>query len=378
MKDALQRVAPPNEDVARERAWQVVAAAYAEREPVPRPSRRPWVALAGAAVAVTVLALASPPGQAVIDRVREVVGVEHAQPALFSLPSPGRVLVASDTGVWVVESDGKKRLLGSYREASWSPFGRFVVTARRNELAALEPDGDVRWTLARAGVRSLAWTGSATDTRIAYMDNSGLRIVDGDGTGDRLLVPAARGPLAWRPGPSRQLAYVVGGNVSVKDAETGDPSWSRPVRDVRRLEWSRDGELLLVQGERSLRLFDAAGRLRFELLRPPAAPVVTATFAPSGHAVAFVQNAGGRSDLWLVARLRPDASRARRLFVGAGRFTNLAWSPDGRWLLVTWPTADQWVFVSAGARSRIRAVANVSAQFRSRSFPRVEGWCCAR
>jgi dipeptidyl aminopeptidase/acylaminoacyl peptidase len=170
---------------------------------------------------------------------------------------------------------------------------------------------------------------------------------------------------------------VVGGNVSVKDVETGQAFWSRQVRGVRRLEWSRDGELLLVQGGRSLRVFDAAGRLRFELLRPPAAPVVAAAFAPSGHAVAFVQHAGERSDLWLVPQLRPDASRARRLFVGAGRFTDLAWSPDGRWLLVNWPTADQWVFVSAGGQ-RIRAAANVAAQFRSRTFPRVEGWCCAR
>ena len=34
--------------------------------------------------------------------------------------------------------DGSKRLLGGYREASWSPFGHFVVAARPNELVALE------------------------------------------------------------------------------------------------------------------------------------------------------------------------------------------------------------------------------------------------
>src|SRR5919108_369433 len=51
--------------------------------------------------------------------LHETVGIEHAQPALFSLPSPGRLLVASDAGVWVVREDGSKRLLGPYREASW-------------------------------------------------------------------------------------------------------------------------------------------------------------------------------------------------------------------------------------------------------------------
>jgi hypothetical protein len=42
---------------------------------------------------------------------------------------------------------------------------------------------------------------------------------------------------------------------------------------------------------------------------------------------------------------------------------------------VGWPMADQWVFVRVGGEG-IRAVSNVSEQFRSRSFPRVEGWCC--
>ena len=104
-----------------------------------------------------------------LDGVREVVGVEKAQPALFSLPAPGRLLVAADSGAWVVDEDGSKRRLGSYREASWSPFGRFVVASRRNELVALTPGGEVRWTLARPDVRFPRWGGTKTDTRIAYL-----------------------------------------------------------------------------------------------------------------------------------------------------------------------------------------------------------------
>jgi hypothetical protein len=65
------------------------------------------------------------------------------------------------------------------------------------------------------------------------------------------------------------------------------------------------------------------------------------------------------------------------VFSASGRLERPVWSPDGRWLLVGWPTADQWVFVRADGK-RIRAVSNVSEQFRSRSFPRVEGWCCTR
>ena len=143
-------------------------AAFAEREPqLPRRSWKPIAAIA--IVLVVVAGLLSPPGRAVLDDIREVVGVEKAQPALFSLPAPGRLLVTSDAGAWVVDQDGSKRLLGSYREASWSPFGRFVVASRANELVALTPEGDVRWSLARPNVRFPRWGGTETDTRIAYL-----------------------------------------------------------------------------------------------------------------------------------------------------------------------------------------------------------------
>jgi len=372
--DTLHRVAPPGEEAACERAWQVVAAAYAVREPIARPSRRPWVAVAVAAAAVMALGLASPPGRAVVDRVREAVGVEHAQPALFSLPAAGRLLVASDAGAWVVEPDGKKRLLGTYREASWSPFGRFVVAARKNELAALDPDGDVRWTLARPGIRSLVWTGSAIDTLIAYTDSSGLRVVAGDGTGDRRLVPGARGPLAWRPGPTRHLAYVFGGEVFVEDVETGRVIWRTrfpSALPATAIEWSSDGKRVLVLAPYALRIYDARGRVVARDDPSDATQDADAAFRPGTHDVAVIRLEGSQSTVFWLAT-------GRALFSGTGVFGGLAWSPDGRWLLVTWPTADQWVFVSAGERRRIRAVSNVSAQFRSRTFPRVEGWCCAR
>jgi len=122
-------------------------------------------------------------------------------------------------------------------------------------------------------------------------------------------------------------------------------------------------------------VLDARGHVLHPLLSSSrgAAPVNSAALGPSGPTVAFVQEAAGRSDLWVIPRLRPDGSAARRVFAGAGTLEGLAWSPDGRWLLVTWPAANQWVFVRADGRG-IRAVSNISEQFRSRSFPRIEGW----
>ena len=293
MKQELERIQIPDEQEARERSWAVVSAAFAEREPQPR--RRSWRPVAAVALAVVVLAgLLSPPGRAVLDEIRQVVGVEESAPALFSLPAPGRLLVTAGSGVWIVDEDGSKRLLGGYQEASWSPFGRFVVAARANELAALEADGTVRWSLARPDVRLPRWGGSGTDTRIAYFSRGQLRVVGGDGKGDHLLdaQSAERAPV-WMPGGGHRLAYPTrDGSVRVVDVDTG----------------------AVVEREAPARLLDP--------------PVATA-------------------------------------------------SPDGRWTVVGWADADQLVFTRLGRPRQIRAVSDVSAQFRSGSFPRIEGWCCA-
>lgn len=380
MRRELERIEIPGEHDARVRTWEVVRAAFAEREPVPRRARLVRPVLVLAALAALAAAALSPPGQAVIDRVREVIGVEDAEEALFSLPTGGRLLVESADGPWIVQRDGSKRRLGDYREASWSPFGRFVVVARRNELAALEPDGDVRWSLARPDIRAPRWGGTRTDTRIAYLAGEGrLHVVAGDGEGDQAACADAVAPVApaWRPGLPHTLAFV-GRDGVVQAYETDGCSlvWSsRPLSGVRALEWSRDGRLLLVRSTRDLRVLGGDGGVRFHLLGPDAAPVVAAAFSPSVRSVAFVQRARGRSTLWLVPRLEPDASAARKVFEGAGTFTGLAWSPDGRWLLIAWREPDQWVFVRVSGSGRIEAVSRISAQFGG-SFPRIAGWCC--
>ena len=378
MKRKLERVAIPDEHESRERAWEVVSAAFSERKPVARSSHWPRVAAVAVAATAVLAATLSPPGRAVLDEIREVVGVERAQPALFSLPAPGRLLVASDTGIWVVAEDGSRRLLGDYREATWSPFGRFVAVAGTNELAALEPDGDVRWTLPRRRVTSPSWAGTETDTSIAYVDRTGVRIVAGDGTGDRLLLRGAGALLAWRPGASRELAVASRLETRLLDARSGRTIWrARATSRPTTLAWSSDGERLLVSSRTSVRVFDARGRLPLDVGRG-AAPVRAAALSPNGRAVAYVMRAAsGQSQLWIVPRLRPDGNAARRLFAGAGELGGLAWSPDGRWLLVTWADANQWLFIRADGRG-IRAVSNIAEQFRSASFPRVQGWCCTR
>lgn len=370
MRRELESVDIPGEHDVRERTWAVLESAYSERQPVEhRPTMlRPAIAVAVAVAAVA--AVLSPPGRAVLDEVREAVGVERAQPALFSLPAPGRLLVASDAGLWVVQEDGSKRLLGPYREGSWSPFGRYVVAARENELVALEPDGDVRWTLARPGVRSPRWAGTETDTRIAYVDRTGIRIVAGDGTGDRLLAARARGPVAWQPGSGFVLAYTTAKRLRAVDTTTGAVVWQapRPAGRVTNVEWSSNGERVLVLSPHHLRVYDRRGRILDGESPSEGWPDVDASFRPGTTEVAVARVHGSQSSTYILS--------GRLLGNVTGVVRDLEWAPDGRWLVITWQTADQWTLARAGGR-HYRAVANVSEQFRSRTFPRLQGWCCA-
>lgn len=368
MKRELERIEIPEEHKARERAWAVVQAAYAERERRPRPIAWRPVALAAAAAALVAAAF-SPPGRAIVDTVRETIGIADADEALFALPDGGRLLVVADESVWVVARDGARRRLGEYDDATWSPFGNYVAATRENELAALEPDGEVRWKLARVGARFPRWGGSRTDTRIAYLAGNVLRVVPGDGTGDRALARdvTAVAP-AWRPGTRHVLAYAdADGRVVAVDVDTGRRVWrTRPGGRVSQLEWSTDGRRLLVRRVRFVDILTREGQ-PWTGVRVPNGVVTAAAFRPRGHTVAVAYKVGNRTRV-LGRRL---------LFAGLGDVDRLAWSPDARWLLVSWPTANQWLFVSTEGRPRVRAVTSLGRQFDSRSLPRVAGWCCA-
>jgi hypothetical protein len=135
-----------------------------------------------------------------------------------------------------------------------------------------------------------------------------------------------------------------------------------------------------------------------ELLRrplPAGASAVAAAFAPSGHQFALIRRLP-RAGSDEVVLLSADASYARvggpgppgrdlgnerLLFRGAGRFGELAWSPDGRWLGISWPSADQWLFVRPGAQPRVRAASDIARQFDPAArgagpAPAIAGWCC--
>jgi dipeptidyl aminopeptidase/acylaminoacyl peptidase len=367
---------------AEQRAWELVKRAYEERSPAPRRARRRLIVVPAlvAAVAVVIAAIATPPGHAVFQKVREVVGVQHAEPALFSLPSSGRLLVVSADrgGVWLIHDNGLKRRIGSYTDAQWSPHGLYVIATTPHELVALDVNDGIRWTLPRRASWP-RWEGTQVDTRIAYMTPGGLRVVAGDGTGDHLLDAHAQDvPPAWDPLRLHAVATFSGGAIVLRDADSGHVVWRTPISVLPSdLVWSSDGRYLAVTSSHKVIVLTQQGRVH-RTVTTLGEGFVDAAFQPDTHRLALSIRMPTGSQVRVVDVDRPG--KARTLFAGPGRFGDFVWSPDGRWLLVAWPTADQWLFLHG---SRVRAVGNIKEQFpRSDHLGPVlqldQRWCCSR
>jgi hypothetical protein len=369
----------PGEQEAGDRSWDVLRRAYDER--LPAPPRRSYRPVIAAAAGVAVLAAAfSPPGLAMWDSLRDAVrGESNAKPTLMSLPTPrSRLLVNSAEGAWVVQTDGSKRLLEGYRDASWSPHGLYLAAVHGDELRALEPNGDVHWSVGRIGLASPRWSSEGHgDERVAYLAGSTLRVIGGDGHGDRAFARRiTRVVPAWRP-RTHVLAYVDGaGRLVVRSADSGAVQWRATLpQRPRELEWSGDGRYVLVRGTSSLTVFGYRGTPRLSPLGGRnTAPVVDATFQPLSSAIAFVQQAAGRSFVWFYPQLAADATRARRVLSVSGTVDRVVWSPDARWLLLSWPSADEWLFIRSASVRKVVPVAGINHAFGPAAAP--AGWCC--
>jgi dipeptidyl aminopeptidase/acylaminoacyl peptidase len=385
LRDELRRLRV--DEGARGRTLHVVRGAWSEREPVS--ARRRWAPVLAVAAcllaALVAVGSATAPGDAVARWVREVLGGDRrqdARPALVRVPGGGRLLVASAGGgsAWVVSADGSRRRLGDYAGASWSPHGLYVVAWRGSELRAVEPGGRVRWSLSRPAPITAARWAPVDGFRIAYLTGGSVRVVAGDGTGDRLLAVARAVAPAWRPDDDHVLSYVDRRwRVRVVAVDGGRELWrTRPLRDgVTQLAWSPDGSRLLVAASGSWRLFGRDGLLLARRSLPAGFVADDFAWSLSGRRVALVQRNARRSEVVLVG----PRGRSRPLFTGSGRFGGVAFSPDGRRLLVPWPDADQWLFLSTAPGGRIAAVANIGRQFaagpRPGPFPDAVEWCCS-
>jgi hypothetical protein len=395
LRTLLREEPIPGAAEAERRGLDLVGRAYAERRPVHRPAL-PRLAVALAVAALLAALILSPAGAAVRDWVDDVftAGVRHAEPALTGVPGGGKLLIQSQRGPWVVQADGSRRLLGRYREATWSPRGLFVAVAAGRTLSAIEPDGTPRWSISASDrIDDPRW--SPSGFRIAYRTEGTLRVVRADGTNDALIGSASAAvPPAWFPPGLHLLAYVNGGRrVVVAETDTNrNVDAVRASPHVVGLGWSADGRKLVEFSRRDIwirdvRMSKLAGSLRLDTARriplPAAAVVRAAAFSPRGRTIAVLLDrwpgpGAPRSEALLVD---PAGGPTRRLFGVSGHLTELAWSPDGSRLLLAWPAADQWLFVPTEGGARLRAIGDIAAVFapghaRRATYPRVEGWCC--
>lgn len=394
LRSLLAETPVPDAEGAARRGLPLVEAAFTRRQPARR-AVLPRLALSFAVAALLAGLVLSPAGAAVRGWIDDVftAGIREAEPGLTEIPGGGRLLVQSPSGPWVVQEDGSRRLLGDYDEATWSPRGLFVATASGHALSAVEPDGTPRWSLSAADpVSDPRW--SPSGFQIAYRAGSSLRVVAGDGTGDASVDSGVTPiPPAWSPLGAPLLAYVAaGGELRIADSNgAGVLGSAAALPGISTLEWVADGSALLEASRDALRLREVSVRKAVAGLRigppqplrlPAGATVRAAALAPDGTTIAALLRFGAgaepaRSEVALLEIARPAA---RRVLSVPGALSDLAWSPGGNRLLVSWGDADQWLFIPTEGRGRVRAIDGIAAEFAPGNpgapFPRIEGWCC--
>jgi Tol biopolymer transport system component len=207
--------------------------------------------------------------------------------------------------------------------------------------------GAALWTMNADGsnrapfnnLRGIAPAWSPDGGRLAYQSDDGVHVVNGDGSGDALIVPGARAP-AWSP-TGTQLDVVTGPAdgcselTIVKDDGTVISSYSDPDCDFLTCcldapAWSPSGSPIVFE----LRVYEPdpdtcePGDCPF-FFGPPqlsiGARAATANWAPGANELAAARNFSFPHG---IAVFRPDGTEARRLTTnGADR--QPAWSPDG-------------------------------------------------
>ena len=380
LRDRIHDQPLPGEAEAAARSWPVVEAALAERTRLPRRRRTAVrLAIAAAALGVGLLAVMSPAGAWIEDRF--AADSPSPRPAFAALPDDsGPVLAISRSGAYAVHADGGSRWLGSFSDAGWSPRGLHVVGVEGRRVVAVTPTGRLKWTVVRPGrVHDPSWSQGA-GFAVAYLEGEQLRVVAGDGTpsSDRSLRRGAA-PVTpvWRPGSDRVLAYATrDGAVEAVDVQTGRTLWRTALPSgARALAWS--GRRLAALSSESIAVLNGRGRSLFTIPLPRGAR----DFAlhPTGVLAAVLVGRGGAARVIEAPLSKPLPGRGggaqTRLF--QGDVNGLAWSANGRRLVLSWRGAGQWLLL--GTDERIRALHGVSRELGAAGgFPRAVSWCCPR
>lgn len=338
--------------------------------------------LAATVIAVTGAVVLTPAGARVSDWIGHAIDPPPSRPVV-ALPAPGRLLVSGRNGIWIVRQDLRTTGVADATEATWSAKGNYVALNMSSGLVVKDAAGAVRWRLQAPHVANIAWT-PGDGYRVAYRSGWRLHVVNGDGTGDRVIDRlSAYVTPAWRPG-EHELAYVrPGGQVILRDvdgpqARTGRRLLTRSGPRVEALAWA-GRDRLLVQRAGAMLLIDAYGHVLAHQPKPAHGRFTGLAASPASGTAAFVETSGtGHSSVVWSIRLHvrgaerreggsqpPAAPRmlgesAQIAFAGTAAIRSLAFSPDGRWLAFAWPQADQLLFQRVRGRPRLLTVGRVN------------------
>jgi TolB protein len=234
-----------------------------------------------------------------------------------------------------------------------SPEWRLAVHGVSDEIE--------RWI---TGVRGIA------ATRIVYVREKQIRIIDSDGANDRTLVGGAAACFftcaspAWHPN-GRTVAYSVmtetGTRLAVRDLESNAVRWASatPYSLAITPAFSRDGSVLAyaygTENGTDIHVAPAltAGQAR-RVTIGRGSENINPTFSPDGRKIAFVSGRLGHPEVYITDADGTNVELLTQANVGEQAYrTSPDWSPDGRSIAYHAQIGGVFQIFTIGLRERV-------------------------
>lgn len=227
--------------------------------------------------------------------------------------------------------------------AVWAPDGSRIAYSAGKGIWVSDLDGTGRQVAPSDVATALSW--SAPLNLLAVIDRGAIRTLRPDGTDPRPIdLPGLAVQLAWAPGSDR-LAVVVRRLVEGQPRfelwlTNHDGGFRRLVRDapagyaIRDVQWFGDSLYLLYGLASSVNQAIAeAWRVRITYpdrrLIPILAPSTWLRLAPSGRYLAYLSGSEVEEGRGRITVSRLDGTGRFVLTPEEGRYSGLAWSPQG-------------------------------------------------